>query len=112
MKNTWKFVFFAVIIFGCPFVNADVPDEQGVGLLIGSIETAGNVRITNSQILSKVRSRVGQTFDSSMAVEDVKRVAELKGIDYCYYNTAKVGGKIKLTFVVVERNIVICYRYV
>jgi outer membrane protein insertion porin family len=73
---------------------------------IGSIGTAGNVSISNDKILSKVRSRVGQQFDAATAAEDAKRIAELPGVEYSYYNTAVVDEKIQLTFVVVERNIV------
>ncbi len=74
-------------------------------LPIGSIQTTGNVSISNEEILSKVRSRVGQLFDPATAAEDAKRIAELAGIEYSYYNTAVVDEKIQLTFVVVERNI-------
>jgi outer membrane protein assembly factor BamA len=56
--------------------------------------------------LSKVRSRAGQQFDAATAAEDAKRIAELAGVEYSYYNTAVVDEKIQLTFVVVERNIV------
>ena len=75
-------------------------------LPIGSISTAGNVSISSEKILSKVRSRVGQQFDAATAAEDAKRIAELAGVEYSYYNTAVVDEKIQLTFVVVERNIV------
>jgi outer membrane protein insertion porin family len=75
-------------------------------LPIGSISTAGNVSISSDKILSKVRSRVGQQFNAATAAEDAKRIAELPGIEYSYYNTAVVNEKIQLTFVVVERNIV------
>ncbi len=74
--------------------------------LIGSIGTTGNVSISSDEILSKVRSRVGQRFNEATANEDVKRIAELPGVEYSYYNTAVVDEKIRLTFVVVERNIV------
>ena len=83
---------------GAPSVDNKMP--------IGSISTAGNVSISNDKILSKVRSRVGQQFDADTASEDAKRIAELSGVEYSYYNTAVVDGKIRLTFVVVERNIV------
>jgi outer membrane protein assembly factor BamA len=73
---------------------------------IGSISTAGNVSISNDKILSKIHSRVGQQFDAATAAEDAKRIAELAGVEYSYYNTAVVDEKIQLTFVVVERNIV------
>jgi outer membrane protein insertion porin family len=78
-------------------------DEQ---LPIGSINIAGNVSINSVEILSKVRSRVGQLFDPAIAAEDAKRIAELPGVNYSYYNTAVVDEKIQLTFVVVERSIV------
>ncbi|MFA5252404.1 MAG: outer membrane protein assembly factor BamA [Phycisphaerae bacterium] len=73
---------------------------------IGSISTAGNVSIKSDKILSKVRSRAGQQFDAAVAAEDAKRIAELSGVEYSYYNTAVADGEIKLTFVVVERNLV------
>ena len=75
-------------------------------LSIGSISTAGNISISSAEILSKVRSRVGQLFDPATAAEDAKRIAELPGVEYSYYNTTTVDEKIHLTFVVVERNIV------
>jgi len=75
-------------------------------LPIGSIVTAGNVSNSSDKILSKVRSRVGQQFDAATATEDAKRIAELDGVEYSYYNTAVVDEKIQLTFVVAERNIV------
>jgi len=73
---------------------------------IGSIQTAGNRSISSIQILSRVRSRVGDLFDQAVAAEDAKRIAELGGVEYSYYSTAVVDGKIRLTFVVVERNII------
>jgi outer membrane protein insertion porin family len=80
--------------------------EDGEPKQIGSINIAGAVSIDKDKILSKIRSRVGQQFDAAMAAEDAKRVAELPGVEYSYYNTAVVDEKIQLTFVVVERNIV------
>jgi outer membrane protein insertion porin family len=56
--------------------------------------------------VAEVRSRVGQFFDPATAAEDARRIAELSGVEYSYYNTAMVDGKVQLTFVVVERNIV------
>jgi len=73
---------------------------------IGSIRTEGNRRYSSAQILSKVRSRVGELFDPAAAGQDAKRIAEFGGVEYSYYNTTIVDNKIQLTFVVVERNIV------
>lgn len=73
---------------------------------IGSIRIAGNRSISGARIMAKVRSRVGRFFDPATAAEDAKRIAELSGVEYSYYNTAIVDSKVQLTFVVVERNIV------
>ena len=73
---------------------------------IGSIQTTGNRGTGTTEILAKIRSRAGEVFDPNMAAEDAKRIAELAGVEYGYYNTALVDGKIKLTFVIVEKNII------
>jgi len=73
---------------------------------IGGIQTTGNRGTGTTEILAKIRSRAGEVFDPNMAAEDAKRIAELAGVEYSYYNTALVDGKIKLTFVIVEKNII------
>jgi len=96
---------FVFCLFAFAFIcglSSGAPEK----LIIGSIRTAGNVSISSSRILSKVRSRVGNVFDPATASEDAKRIAGLSGVEYSYYNTAVVGDRIELTFVVVERNIV------
>ncbi|MCJ7777223.1 MAG: hypothetical protein MUP16_02765, partial [Sedimentisphaerales bacterium] len=80
-------------------------ESQVTGREIGSISIAGNISMNKAEILSKVRSRVGQQFDAATAAEDAKRIATLPGVEYSYYNTTIVDEKIQLTFVVVERNI-------
>jgi len=81
-------------------------EQAGAGGVIGSIKTKGNINVKNVDILAKVRSRVGETLDPNTAAEDAKRIASLSGVEYSYYNTAVVDGKIQLTFVVVEKNLV------
>ncbi len=76
-----------------------------IGSTIGSIQISGNKSITTTAILSKIRSRVGESFDPATAAEDAKRIAELAGAEYSYYNTAVVDNKIQLTFVVAEKTI-------
>ena len=100
------FTLMMVISFGSVFSHARQANEQTEELVIGSIRTAGNLIITDSEVLSKVRSRVGQLFDPATAAGDVKRIAELKGVEYSYYNTVVSEDKIQLTFVVVESNLV------
>jgi outer membrane protein insertion porin family len=73
---------------------------------IAAIRVEGNVSVKESEILAKVRSRQGDVFNASVAAEDAKRIAELKGVGYCYYNTKPADGNTELTFVVVEKNII------
>ena len=73
---------------------------------IAVIRVEGNVSVKESEILAKVRSRQSDVFNAEVATEDTKRIAELKGVGYCYYNTKTVDGNLELTFVVVEKNII------
>jgi len=82
------------------------PNFEGPALMIDSISVEGNVSLTAAQILAKIRSRTGDTFEETVAKEDVKRIAGLAGVDYSYYNKREVDNKIQLTFVVVEKNII------
>ena len=100
------FTLMVVLSFSSVFSHAAQANGQTDNLVIGSIRTAGNLIITDSEVLAKVRSRVGQLFDSDMAADDAKRIAELKGVEYSYYNTVVSEDKIQLTFVVVESNLV------
>ena len=99
-------VFFAVCCLLLVGDSAFSSDPGESGLPIGSIETVGARSITSARILSEVHSRVGELFDAETAAADARRIAELPGVEYSYYNTAVVDEKIKLVFVVVERNIV------
>ena len=90
----------------CVGFVGSVNAAQGDGLLVGKIETSGNYYISSTDIIAVVRTKQGQLFDSDQADEDVKRIAELKGIRGAYYNTRVVDGKINLTFVIAERGAV------
>ena len=100
------FTFVFLLSLGPAFAQVKGAGAETSELVIGSIRTVGNRSISSTEILSKVRSRVGELLDPAAAAEDAKRIAELPGIEYSYYNTAIVDNKIQLTFVVVERNIV------
>jgi outer membrane protein insertion porin family len=85
---------------------AQDPSENPEGLPIGSIETAGTVTLTRSEVLAAVRARPGQTFAAEQAKEDVRRLAQMEGVDTAYYNTQIENGRVILTFVIVERNLI------
>ena len=67
-------------------------------LTIAEIKVVGNRSITTLEVLAKLQSRVGQLFDADTANEDTKRIVELSGVDYSYYNSKIVNNKIELTF--------------
>jgi len=79
---------------------------------IGTIQVAGNRTITESEVLSRVRSRAGENFDKAAAAEDAKRIAEIPGVQYSYYSVKEVDGEIQLTFVVVESELVRSVEFV
>ena len=94
------FIVLSLLLPGVTRVQAAEQNE------IGSIQTAGNRNVSSAQILSKVRSRVGEIFDSTTAAEDADRIGKLPGVAYAYYNTTVVDDKVQLIFVVGERDIV------
>ena len=108
----FSFSFLAVVFVSTvplAFADAGIIEKAGpaqAGNVIGNIQTKGNINVKSVEILAKIRSRVGETFDPNTASEDAKRIAGLTGVEYSYYNTAVVDGKIQLTFVVVEKNLV------
>jgi outer membrane protein insertion porin family len=119
VKTIWcnVFVFAACVsIFTQPAFSVDVNDSPSMELgavslsnrnqAISAVRVEGNVSVKASEVLTKVRTRQGDIFNPGVAAEDVKRIAEVKGVEYCYYNAKLVDGGIELTFVVVERNLI------
>jgi outer membrane protein assembly complex protein YaeT len=87
-------------------LSADASVASDSNLIIIAVRVEGNVSVKPTEILAKVRTRQGESFNPSIAAEDTKRIAELKSVEYCYYNTKPVEGGLELTFVVVEKNII------
>ncbi len=80
--------------------------QQAENKIISSVETTGAVTVTRAQIFSAIRARPGQLFSKQIATEDAARIARLEGIESTYYTTEEADGKIKLTYVVVEKQLV------
>lgn len=108
MRRVCKaYVYGCVISLICLLISVGMAAEQSPeGLLIESVDVAGNVTLTRAEILSVVRARAGQTFNGQMAAEDVRRIAKLDAAESAYYNTRIEGNKVILTYVVVEHNLV------
>lgn len=81
-------------------------------MVVGSIEVAGNQNTTASQVLAKIRTRQGDVFSEEVVAQDAKRIAEIPAIEYAYFNKAVADGRIKLTYVVVEKILVRAIKFV
>ncbi len=93
-------------------VTSAVPAGGDSNRIISAIRVEGNVSVKASEVLTKVRTRQGDIFKPGVAAEDVKRIAEIKGVEYCYYNTKAIDGNTELTFVVVEKNLIRSIEFV
>lgn len=76
------------------------------GLVIEKIEVAGNVTLTRAQVIAVIQSRPERGFSAETSVLDVQQIAKLDAVESAYYNTQVANGKVTLTYVVVERNLV------
>ena len=99
-------VFVLLFAFYCSMQASDVNPAEYENKTISSIETTGNVYIGKGKILSVMRSKAGQLFSASQAQEDVSRIATIKGVEFAYYSIEPVGEKIKLIFVIKEKNVI------
>ncbi len=75
-------------------------------MTISELDVVGNVSIARNEVISQVQTRAGQLFDAEAAEEDARRVAQLEGVEYAYYSTEVVDGQVRLTYVVVEQNLI------
>jgi outer membrane protein insertion porin family len=97
----------------CRFAAAqETTPTQTEKIVVGIIEVVGNQNVTVAQILSKIRTREGDIFSDEIAAQDAKRIAELDAIDYAYFNKTLVDGRIKLTYVVVEKTLVRAIKFI
>lgn len=108
MRQGWNRVIVCTMVLPCLWaaVNPLPAQEAAEGLVIERIEVAGSVTLTRAEVLSVVRARPGQAFSESTSTEDAERIAKLDAAESAYYNTRIQDGKVILTYVVVERNLV------
>ncbi|MCF7955063.1 MAG: outer membrane protein assembly factor BamA [Phycisphaerae bacterium] len=99
-------VFFLLFVIA-GLCLAEVSEEVSAeGKRIRSIETAGNVSIFRAKILSQIRARVGEKFKVASAEEDAARIGKLDGVKYAYFNTEVIDDTVKLTYVIIEKNLI------
>ncbi|MBW8015919.1 MAG: BamA/TamA family outer membrane protein [Planctomycetes bacterium] len=99
-------VFFLLFVFAGFCLAEGTEDVPAEGKKITSIETAGNVSIFRAKILAQVRARAGEKFNKASAEEDAERIGKLDGVKYAYYNTVVTGDAVKLTYIVIEKNLI------
>lgn len=96
----------AIWMLSAPMIISAQEAPQPDGLPIASVDAAGAVTLSRAEILSVVRARPGQPFNPQQTAEDTRRIAKLDAVESAYYNTEIADGKVRLTYVVVERNLV------
>ncbi len=97
----------AVAAAGAFAAEEEIPAELPAGQYrIGSVSVTGNQSVSEAAVLGKARSRAGESFDPAVAADDAKRMAEIKGVQYAYYNARLTDGKVSLTYVVIEKLVV------
>jgi len=75
--------------------------------IIDKILVKGNIYIKKQKVLSAARSRTGQAFLSPQVQEDCKRIANVLGVEFAYYNVEPAADdKVILTFVIKEKIVI------
>ncbi|MCI0498811.1 MAG: outer membrane protein assembly factor BamA [Planctomycetales bacterium] len=107
MRQSWAGMIFVMLVCAGGWLTVAWGEESSPeGLAIAGVETAGNVTLTRAEVLAVVRARPGQIFHTETADEDAVRIGKLTAVQRAYYNTRVENGKVLLTYVVEERNLV------
>ena len=96
---------FICLVMGLS-LTAGAVETSPEGLMIEALNVAGHVTLTRAEVLSVVRARPGQVFRGETVNDDVNRIAKLEAVESAYYNTTIENGRVVLTYVVVEHNLV------
>ncbi len=98
--------------FNCCFIGLcfallfSVPGLGQTAEIISNIDTQGNITISKTKVLSVVQTRSGDKYDEDVLNEDCRKIAEIDGVEYAYYNTEDTDEGISLTYIIVEKNLV------
>lgn len=108
MRQMWVVVIAMLMpaVFTAAAAAPMTESEAPEGVLIESVQTAGTVTLTRAQVLAVVRARPGLPFHTEQSAEDARRIAKLDAAESAYYHTELVNDRVRLTYVLVERNLV------
>ena len=108
MQQSWIKCLFGMLIVGvaglCATVQAD--ESSFEGKVIESLEVTGNVTLTRAEVLSVVRARSGQPYNTQTVNSDIDRIGRLGAVARAYENARVENGRVFLTYVVEEKNLV------
>jgi len=107
-KQKWQVAGYSLFVLSSFlfFYVSSASAQTLTGKPVGLIKTAGARTLTSEQLLSRIRTRLGEPFDPAKATADSKRIAELAGVESSYYNAVEDAGAVVLTFVIIEKNLV------
>ncbi len=107
-RGSHGLALFTVIIFTAALIlPANCPAQDNPEQFkIADVNIAGNFYVDPVKIYAAIHSKPGQFFSAAEAAEDARRISEIDGVEYAYYSTAVADGAVKLTFAIIERNIV------
>lgn len=86
--------------------SADVSSARPAKQAITAIEVKGNMFISSSVILSKIKTRVGADYSTNIVSDDIKRLNELGYFSDIKIDTQDFDGGLKVFIIVVEKNLI------
>lgn len=97
LKNAAKVIFALSLLY----VFCSTACAKGE-LVIKDVKVRGNQKFETMAIMKNINSKVGDIFDTSVAAADSKRIARLKGVRGCHFDTVNIDGQLSLIFTVNE----------
>ena len=99
-------IAFSLLSAGPAYAQTEAPSaEADWQYRIESIDVVNNVSVEKEEALSMVRSKVGDFFNEAIVQEDAERIGDLPGVAKVGWDHQVVGNKVRLRFVIEERDI-------
>jgi outer membrane protein insertion porin family len=83
----------------------NVHREKG-DTLVAAVEIRGNRRISDHRIEQELRTRPDRFYDHDTVLSDIHRLTDMGAFEHVTFETAKVQGGMKVTFLVTESPVI------
>ncbi|KAA1258675.1 Outer membrane protein assembly factor BamA precursor [Rubripirellula obstinata] len=83
----------------------DVHREKG-DALVAAVEIRGNRRVSDHRIEQELRTRPDRFYDHDTVLSDIHRLTDMGMFDHVTFETEKVQGGMKVTFLVTESPVI------